>query len=200
MKIDIPDTLYQSYAEALSARPYFDSVDMQIQRLIQSELRRLAAPGYGTDSLTGCKTNYQLQLDVMNAMWRNQREGQELLSTQYLCIDIDDFKHFLDEHGLAAGDEVLVHIAKQLIERYTAADVYRFGGDEFVVHLGSQEYVPLEVPAGIQIKHSVVDVDARINSSRSYHLRSLIMASIHRGAAESDEQGKIIVFRYPEVD
>lgn len=46
MKIDIPDLLYQSYAETLKHHPhYFGRVDEHIQYLIQLELRRLAAPG-----------------------------------------------------------------------------------------------------------------------------------------------------------
>lgn len=200
MKVDIPDTLYQSYAETLNNRPhYFGSVDENIQHLIKLELRRLAALGYGTDGLTGCKTNHQLQFDLTEALMRNGREAPALLSTKYLCIDIDNFKHFLDDHGPGKGDEALVDIASQLIKRYTAANVYRFGGDEFVVHLGSREYLPLEPPIGIRIKHSIVDVVAQTSRSRFNHLHSLIMLYIHRGVVESEEQGKKIVFRYPDA-
>lgn len=112
---------------------------------------------------------------------RSDREALALLSTQYLCLDIDDFKHFVDEHEPAKGDEALGDMANQLIKNYTAADVYRFGGDEFVVHLGSREYLPIEPLMGIRLKHSIVDVVAQINHSRFRHLHSLILLSIHRG-------------------
>jgi diguanylate cyclase (GGDEF)-like protein len=200
MKIDIPDMLYQSYAETVKNRPhYFGSVDESIQHLIELELRRLAAPGYGTDGLTRCKTHHQLKFDLTEALMRNSGKEPGLLSTQYLCMDIDDFRHYLCDHGPGQGDEVLVDIANQLIEKYTAADVYRFGGDEFVVHLGSREYLPIDPPSEIRLKHSIVDVVAQTTHSRFHHLHSLIMLYIHRGVVESEEPGKKIVFRYPDA-
>jgi diguanylate cyclase (GGDEF)-like protein len=200
MKIDIPDTLYQSYAEIIKNRPhYFGSVDESIQRLIELELRRLAAPGYATDGLTRCKTHHQLKFDLTEALMRNSWKEPALLSTQYLCMDIDDFRQYLCDHGPGKGDEVLVDLANQLIEKYTATDVYRFGGDEFVVHLGSREYLPIKPPSEIRLKHSIVDVVAQTSNSRFHHLHSLIMLYIHRGVVESEEPGKKIMFRYPDA-
>jgi diguanylate cyclase (GGDEF)-like protein len=51
-------------------------------------------------------------------------------------VDIDHFKAVNDRHGHAAGDEVLVAVARLLLERLRTGDVVaRYGGEEFVALL-----------------------------------------------------------------
>ena len=51
-----------------------------------------------------------------------------------LLVDIDHFKHVNDAHGHAAGDQVLVEVAKRLNEAVRADDlVVRWGGEEFLI-------------------------------------------------------------------
>ena len=51
-----------------------------------------------------------------------------------LLVDIDHFKHVNDAHGHAAGDAVLVEVAKRLNEAVRNADlVVRWGGEEFLI-------------------------------------------------------------------
>ena len=59
------------------------------------------------------------------------REGLALL-----LIDIDHFKRVNDEHGHAAGDRALVHVASVLAEGRRSYDIVgRWGGEEFLVVL-----------------------------------------------------------------
>jgi diguanylate cyclase (GGDEF)-like protein len=196
MKIDIPDSLYQSYIEVLENCPHLGGLDENIQRLIKVELRRIAELGYENDRLTGCKTRNQLGDDLIRAMPVSCRGDRPVFTARYLCFDIDDFCNFLDYHGLLEGDKVLVEIANQLRGKYTDARVYRFGGDGFVVDLGRQEYTPIAVPSEIRIKYSLVEIDAKIGTSKRHHLHSLIMLNIHRGVVESNEQGNRIFLKY----
>jgi diguanylate cyclase (GGDEF)-like protein len=51
-----------------------------------------------------------------------------------LLVDIDHFKLINDEHGHAAGDQVLVEVAKRLNEAVRSDDlVVRWGGEEFLI-------------------------------------------------------------------
>jgi diguanylate cyclase (GGDEF)-like protein len=51
-------------------------------------------------------------------------------------FDIDNFKYVNDTYGHAAGDEVLKHLARAIIENVRETDIVgRMGGDEFAVIL-----------------------------------------------------------------
>ena len=55
-----------------------------------------------------------------------------------LMIDLDHFKSINDGHGHAAGDRALQHVANLLMENTRGSDyLFRYGGEEFVVVLGS---------------------------------------------------------------
>ena len=51
-----------------------------------------------------------------------------------MIIDLDALKPINDQHGHAAGDEVIIEVAKTLRQAIRPDDVLaRWGGDEFVV-------------------------------------------------------------------
>ena len=73
----------------------------------------------------------------------NRRHFQAVMATlgaangfegALLLVDIDHFKHVNDTHGHAAGDQVLVEVAKRLNEAVRSDDlVVRWGGEEFLI-------------------------------------------------------------------
>ena len=51
-----------------------------------------------------------------------------------IFVDIDGFKATNDEHGHSSGDKVLRLVGNKLTETMRSSDnIYRYGGDEFVV-------------------------------------------------------------------
>lgn len=49
-------------------------------------------------------------------------------------LDVDEFKRINDGHGHLVGDEVLVSVARYLLDNLRPFDmVFRYGGDEFLV-------------------------------------------------------------------
>jgi len=70
---------------------------------------------------------------VRHAVARNRREHSGLA---VIFMDLDDFKTINDSLGHAAGDEVLIEVAKRVATSIRVTDTAaRFGGDEFAILL-----------------------------------------------------------------
>ena len=90
-----------------------------------------------TDELTRVGNRMKLNEDLATARARIRRTGQQ---TGLLEIDLDRFKAVNDRLGHLAGDAVLRQVAASIQDAVRGDDsVYRYGGEEFVVILGSVE-------------------------------------------------------------
>lgn len=54
-------------------------------------------------------------------------------SLYFIEFDIDDFKKINDTYGHPAGDFILVELSKMLLKRFSRNQVFRIGGEEFLV-------------------------------------------------------------------
>jgi diguanylate cyclase (GGDEF)-like protein/PAS domain S-box-containing protein len=122
------------------AKPYIDADD-QITGLIttyrviddlietEAELDRRAR----FDALTGLLNRPEILQTVTQVAGRTPRSGAE---TAVLFCDLDRFKEINDEHGHAAGDEVLRTVGARVAETIRADDfAARMGGDELLILL-----------------------------------------------------------------
>ena len=103
--------------------------DVTSDRLARRRLEYLAQH----DPLTGLSNRFffEQQLDHTVAM-----ASRGKYSAALLYIDLDEFKIINDSAGHAAGDELLVEVARCLTERVRQGDTLaRLGGDEFGVVL-----------------------------------------------------------------
>ena len=80
------------------------------------------------DPLTGLANRRRFQTEMQ------QLAGDGRLHGSVFLIDIDHFKRINDRFGHAAGDQVLVEIARRLSKTVRTGDlVVRWGGEEFLV-------------------------------------------------------------------
>ena len=82
------------------------------------------------DPLTGL-LNRRVMETVLKREFNRSRRYAGILSVVFL--DLDDFKGINDRYGHDRGDDVLKHVAKNLLDMSRDSDVVaRFAGDEFV--------------------------------------------------------------------
>jgi len=91
------------------------------------------------DALTGLANRRQFR-EVMRV-----RGGERAFRGALLMVDVDHFKRVNDVHGHAAGDRVLVEVARRLGAAMRADDlVARWGGEEFLVFAPNVEGAELD--------------------------------------------------------
>lgn len=127
---------------AFSAVAGFGSAWQMRRRALRAEARlcrmsdELRAERYaaGHDPLTGLP-NRRTFHTLGNAMLAAATGGQRLAA---IVLDLDDFKLVNDRLGHAAGDEVLVTVARRFAAYANGDLVARLGGDEFagLIHGG----------------------------------------------------------------
>ena len=94
---------------------------------VEKTLRSMAV----NDPLTGLLNRVCFVENLEKAIAQASRNGSTL---GVIFLDLDGFKAVNDLYGHEAGDELLIDVAKRLLELTRAADsAARFGGDEFVL-------------------------------------------------------------------
>jgi diguanylate cyclase (GGDEF)-like protein len=126
------------YVPVLSMMCYYAHAGVRRTMLLGFELGDLALK----DSLTGLRNRRFLtefmghEAEQLRRSWRDHEEPLQRppQSIGLLLLDLDFFKLVNDEHGHAAGDDVLRQFAVVLQDAVRRPDlVVRWGGEEFVV-------------------------------------------------------------------
>jgi diguanylate cyclase (GGDEF)-like protein len=111
-----------------------------------------------TDPLTGARNRLRLVEDLRSVRARMNRLG---LTHGIIAFDLDRFKQINDRNGHLAGDEVLRSVVAAVRGTIRTDDeVYRFGGEEFLVVLRVQEASGLAI-AGERLRRAIEDLAIR---------------------------------------
>ncbi len=128
----------------------------QSQHLVELERENEAlARDSRTDVLTGISNRraFDEGLEAQLAM-RRRRAFDDMIAL--LVFDIDHFKDINDAYGHAVGDAVLTHIARLLAGHCRGGeDLYRIGGEEFVLMLPHTQ--PEDVPGAAERFRKLVE-------------------------------------------
>jgi len=83
------------------------------------------------DALTGLLNRYAMQKKANECIEQAKSDESQVLVG---ILDIDCFKQYNDTYGHLQGDEVLKHVANVIYDAvHGYGEVFRFGGDEFVI-------------------------------------------------------------------
>ncbi|MDP4529479.1 GGDEF domain-containing protein [Alkalimonas delamerensis] len=136
----LPGTIFDdrvqltSFVVTATVTSFFSYVFAYRMLVQRRELESMAA----RDALTGAANRRELDLALEFAAGAGRRSRDKDIAL--LLLDLDFFKKINDEAGHQAGDQVLVNLV-QLLQKHTrlSDQVYRFGGEEFVILLDDVE-------------------------------------------------------------
>ena len=121
----------RSFSLSAVPLPHGGALVSQIDISWRTALERQLSHRATHDALTGLPNRMLLTDRLAQAIQRAARSGTMV---GVLFCDLDQFKVLNDTLGHAAGDQVIVSVARRLQSVCRATDsVTRFGGDEFVV-------------------------------------------------------------------
>jgi diguanylate cyclase (GGDEF)-like protein/PAS domain S-box-containing protein/putative nucleotidyltransferase with HDIG domain len=141
-----------------------------------AELERLAT----RDALTGC-LNRRAFFEHFQQQWTTAVRHELPLSS--IMVDVDHFKAVNDNHGHAAGDEVLRKVSAALMDVARDTDfVARYGGEEFCFLLTHTDIDAAEECAD-RLRHTIEKLDLGELSITA----SLGVSSLSLGAETSQE-------------
>lgn len=131
-------------AELEAARDELAAARRRIGRLLRARgrhrkaIRRLTMMAT-TDVLTKLGNRRLFESALGECFALSSRQGSPL---SVILLDVDGFKSYNDGFGHSAGDEVLCHIARQLLISSSSHDVVaRYGGEEFAIVLPDADAV-----------------------------------------------------------
>ena len=139
-------------------------------KLVQ-EARKSAETNARLDPLTGLY-NRRAFSDLLYPVWELSKRNKTCMTV--MLIDLDWFKQINDEHGHAAGDQVLQRVAMELKSRLRASDIaLRWGGEEFLVFLPETDLKEATYLAEVLRKHiQSIRVEKRISVTMSVGVAS----------------------------
>jgi diguanylate cyclase (GGDEF)-like protein/PAS domain S-box-containing protein len=138
------------------------------------------------DPLTGL-ANRALFRDRLGHALARRRAGDGLVAI--LFLDLDGFKEINDTVGHSSGDELLVLVARRLVDQVRAGDtVARFGGDEFAILVDTSRDAAAEAPLLADRIGTALQQPFTLGSQQVHVSASIGIAASDGTSASSSEQ------------
>ncbi len=134
------------------------------------------------DNLTKLYNRYGMDIELKEQLRQYEREHED--SFYIIACDLDNFKHINDTWGHLEGDRALVLIADVLArvaDRF-CSNVFRIGGDEFVIITDTSEQ-GLAVDITNAIKAELDNIDFR----NDFDIKMSIGVALYDGVTPVDE-------------
>ena len=144
----------------------------------QDALRNIAM----RDPLTGAYNRLGLKT------FFNKKLNHDVFSI--VLMDIDFFKQVNDKYGHEAGDRVLISLVKELNNLFQDDQIFRVGGEEFILLISEPKESALKLTENLRQKIQKHTVDFKANS---------LTITISAGISES-ETGKSLSVMLREAD
>ena len=89
------------------------------------------------DSMTGVgsKTAYDIEVELIDESIKNKED----ITFAIVMIDLNNLKSTNDDYGHIAGDKAIIRLSHTISLVFNNSEVYRVGGDEFVVIVRDEE-------------------------------------------------------------
>jgi len=120
------------------------------------------------DHLTGLLTRYNLYENI---------KTKDPKDYDVYFIDLNKFKYINDTFGHSIGDEILIEVSKRLLQVFGPHNVYRYGGDEFLVILRNGEKTIDRLSIELKNKLLAPIVDTKFRE----HYIGLSLGAVARG-------------------
>ena len=135
-----------------------------------------------TDPLTGLH-NRRFLLDHAGELFDGERQD----TTALMLLDVDHFKQINDRYGHAAGDQVLVQLARMLEHLSREGDhALRWGGEEFLLIVKSvRAEQALEIAERVRL--AIARHTFSTGAGRTLHVTCSIGVSLHPLRMTSDQ-------------
>ena len=190
---DDPDVLIHAMVRLADTNKATQERLASAERKLREEAKEIAshASEARTDALTLLPNRRAFDEELARRIAEADRLGGDLCA---VMIDIDHFKHFNDEYGHPAGDEVLQTIGRVLGRAIRQMDlVARYGGDEFAALMPTSSFE--DAQCGARRIREVIE-----NSIVHFEDRTLrVTASVGLAERLTGEDGLSLIKRADEA-
>ncbi|MBN8487300.1 MAG: GGDEF domain-containing protein [Burkholderiales bacterium] len=173
MSFDIHTTAPAHTLSLLLGGLFLVAASVSFMSTVHELSRRVIAERARRDGLTGVLTRSAFYDEA-----RQRLAAQTQPRYAVAMIDVDHFKRINDGHGHAAGDQAIVHLAREVSANARSGDlVGRYGGEEFIVLLDGADLAAAH-RFGQRLVDSVRQTAVRLPSGQS------LSCTVSAGVAE----------------